>query len=148
LKRHAPSSIEKKNKFRIKSSGKNINNQSIFSSGSSPHETFILNLLKKPFKNPLPNFVSSKTTKSLGIRRLQAKIALHDPNQENALVLYRPKKENVLKKKQEIIADVAVVVDPRLSDILRPHQKEGVRFMYDSITGIYDSDTLKITYFC
>ena len=32
-------------------------------------------------------------------------------------------------------ADVAVVVDPLLSKVLRPHQREGVKFMYDCVTG-------------
>lgn len=29
-----------------------------------------------------------------------------------------------------------VVVDPTLSKVLRPHQREGVKFMYDCITGL------------
>ncbi|VDP36405.1 unnamed protein product [Schistosoma margrebowiei] len=31
---------------------------------------------------------------------------------------------------------VHVVVDPMLSKILRPHQREGVKFMYDCVTGV------------
>jgi hypothetical protein len=31
--------------------------------------------------------------------------------------------------------DGAVVVDPMLGKILRPHQREGVKFMYDCVTG-------------
>jgi len=31
--------------------------------------------------------------------------------------------------------EVAVVVDPILSRVLRPHQREGVQFMYDCVTG-------------
>lgn len=31
--------------------------------------------------------------------------------------------------------DVAVVVDPILCNVLRPHQREGVKFMYDCVTG-------------
>ena len=30
---------------------------------------------------------------------------------------------------------VHVVVDPILSKILRPHQREGVKFLYDCVTG-------------
>ena len=29
----------------------------------------------------------------------------------------------------------AVVIDPMLGKILRPHQREGVKFMYDCVTG-------------
>ena len=32
--------------------------------------------------------------------------------------------------------DVAVVVDPLLCNVLRPHQREGVKFMYDCVTGV------------
>ena len=31
--------------------------------------------------------------------------------------------------------DVHVVVDPSLSRVLRPHQREGVKFMWDCVTG-------------
>lgn len=30
---------------------------------------------------------------------------------------------------------VHVVVDPLLGSVLRPHQREGVKFMYDCVTG-------------
>ncbi|GCE98567.1 helicase [Zygosaccharomyces mellis] len=33
-------------------------------------------------------------------------------------------------------ADVEVVVDPMLSKLLRPHQRDGVKFMYDCVMGL------------
>ena len=33
---------------------------------------------------------------------------------------------------------VAVVIDPRLSKVLRPHQIEGVKFLYQCVTGVID----------
>ena len=43
------------------------------------------------------------------------------------------KKPNDEKKKE-----VAVVIDPRLAKVLRPHQIEGVRFLYRCTTGLID----------
>ncbi|EAW07317.1 DEAD/DEAH box helicase [Aspergillus clavatus NRRL 1] len=54
----------------------------------------------------------------------------HDPNQPGALVMKRP--ESVPKGKQ--IVDV--VVDPILSKHLRPHQREGVQFLYECVMGM------------
>ena len=36
---------------------------------------------------------------------------------------------------------VHVVVDPVLSSILRPHQREGVKFLYDCVTGTQIPDS-------
>jgi DNA repair and recombination RAD54-like protein len=49
----------------------------------------------------------------------------HQPDALNALVLYEPKTDD----------EVHVVVDPILGEQLRPHQREGVRFMFDCVTG-------------
>ena len=35
---------------------------------------------------------------------------------------------------------VHVVVDPLLTKVLRPHQREGVKFMYDCVTGVQIQD--------
>lgn len=35
---------------------------------------------------------------------------------------------------------VHVVVDPLLCNILRPHQREGVKFMYECVTGVRIED--------
>lgn len=63
--------------------------------------------------------------------------SLHDPLACNALVLYTPpllseaQRANIDKNKVQ----VHVVVDPVAGNILRPHQREGVKFMYDCVTG-------------
>jgi DNA repair and recombination protein RAD54B len=54
----------------------------------------------------------------------------HDPNQPGALVMKRP--DSVPKGKQ--IVDV--VVDPILAKHLRPHQREGVQFLYECVMGM------------
>ncbi|KAL4880231.1 DNA-dependent ATPase [Aspergillus karnatakaensis] len=54
----------------------------------------------------------------------------HDPKQPDALIMKRP--SSVPKGKR--IADV--VVDPILSKHLRPHQREGVQFLYECVMGM------------
>lgn len=93
------------------------------------HERFIQALLAKPFRVPLANFTPSATTKTLGRRPAVGPRPMHDPFEENALVLFTPESG----QPKEI---VHVVVDPVLSRVLRPHQREGVKFMYDCLTGV------------
>uniref|UniRef100_A0A5K3EXZ0 SNF2_N domain-containing protein n=1 Tax=Mesocestoides corti TaxID=53468 RepID=A0A5K3EXZ0_MESCO len=77
-------------------------------------------------------------TKALGVKRSTAKVALHDPYEPNALVLYEPPERNAhdCLKSDSDKQLVHVVVDPILSGVLRPHQREGVKFMYDCVTGV------------
>ncbi|RAH74793.1 uncharacterized protein BO66DRAFT_416968 [Aspergillus aculeatinus CBS 121060] len=45
-----------------------------------------------------------------------------------------------LKKKVEDRPKVPVVIDPRLAKVLRPHQVEGVKFLYRCTTGMVDKN--------
>ena len=78
---------------------------------------------------------------TLGVRpKLNLKNGpLHDPEAENAIVLHHPR---VLSATEQLHAmtskaeqEVHVVVDPILSKVLRPHQIDGVRFLYNCVTG-------------
>jgi len=104
----------------------------------SSHEQLIRSILAKPFKVPMANFQGSCMSKSLGMRRKSMKCCLHDPYADGALVLYTPPEvsahEQLNQKEDQKI--VHVVVDPVLSKVLRPHQREGVKFMYDCVTGV------------
>lgn len=105
--------------------------------GLSSHEALIRRILSKPFKVPIPNYTGSTLNKALGVRRQGARQPLHDPFEEGALVLYIPPE---LSAHDQIKVDlerqpVHVVVDPVLSNVLRPHQREGVKFMYDCVMG-------------
>eukprot|EP00116_Pleurobrachia_bachei_P002149 sb/3462411/ len=82
----------------------------------SAHEALIKNLLSKPFQIPIPNYVPTGYRKSLGLKKSGVRLALHDPEAPNALVMYTPP--------EEAKDEVHVVVDPVLGDILRPHQRE------------------------
>ena len=59
-------------------------------------------------------------------------IPKHDPNVAGALVFKRPSK---VPATQQI---VDVVLDPVLAHKLRPHQREGVKFMYECVMGLRD----------
>ncbi|XP_042209274.1 DNA repair and recombination protein RAD54-like [Homarus americanus] len=92
---------------------------------TSSHEDLIRKILAKPFKIPIPNYVS-RGSRCLGIRRNGVRRPLHDPDEPGALVLYSPA---VLSAQEKLTAnlekqEVAVVVDPMLSGVLRPHQRE------------------------
>jgi DNA repair and recombination protein RAD54B len=55
----------------------------------------------------------------------------HDPNAPDAIVLPRPGMSQGAKA-------IDVVLDPNLVRYLRPHQREGVRFLYECVMGIKD----------
>ncbi|XP_062500360.1 DNA repair and recombination protein RAD54-like isoform X2 [Corticium candelabrum] len=103
------------------------------------HEDKIKCILSKPFKVPISNYKGSLfSRRGLGMRKTTGiKASLHDPFEEDALVLYSPpeltahEKLNFDLNKQKVY----VVVDPHLSKVLRPHQREGVKFLYDCVTG-------------
>ncbi|KAH8868648.1 DNA repair and recombination protein RAD54-like [Schistosoma japonicum] len=106
---------------------------------ANPHEDLIRNILSKPFRVPIINYAGNSTdAKVLGVRRNASRVALHDPFEEGALVLYSPPETTVhdALKQESTKQLVHVVVDPMLSKILRPHQREGVKFMYDCVTGV------------
>ncbi|XP_065206772.1 DNA repair and recombination protein RAD54-like [Planococcus citri] len=104
---------------------------------ASIHEELIRSILSKPFKVPILNYSGNGGSRALGIKRDGVRRALHDPTEPGALVLYTPPQlsaHDLLKidKDKQL---VHVVVDPILSNILRPHQREGVQFMYECVTG-------------
>ncbi|XP_071799546.1 DNA repair and recombination protein RAD54-like isoform X2 [Asterias amurensis] len=116
----------------------NLLNNTNCSPARSSHEEAIKNILSRPFKIPIPNYKGSTlASRGLGIRRQGARQPLHDPYEEGALVLYAPEE---LSAQEQLTVDrekveVHVVVDPQLSKVLRPHQREGVKFLWDCVTG-------------
>ncbi|NP_001154953.1 RAD54-like isoform X1 [Nasonia vitripennis] len=101
----------------------------------SEHEERVRKALSKPFKIPIPGYECSGRT--LGFRFAGPRRALHDPDEPNALVVYAPPEmsEHESLKVDETKKLVHVVVDPLLCNVLRPHQREGVKFMYECVTG-------------
>uniref|UniRef100_A0A8D8TTW0 DNA repair and recombination protein RAD54-like n=2 Tax=Cacopsylla melanoneura TaxID=428564 RepID=A0A8D8TTW0_9HEMI len=109
----------------------------------SVHENLIRQILAKPFKVPILNYTGGGYhSKGLGVRREGQRKSLHDPTAPNALVLYTPPQlsaHDLLKIDKDKI-EVHIVVDPVLSNILRPHQREGVKFMFECVTGVRIED--------
>ncbi|GMT02363.1 hypothetical protein PENTCL1PPCAC_24537, partial [Pristionchus entomophagus] len=101
------------------------------------HEEMLSKLLHQPFRIPIPGY--SLSGRPLGARSGGRKCSLFDPYAEGAVVLYAPPQaataheEMMMAKSKDV--EIHVVVDPILGRVLRPHQKEGVRFMYDCVTG-------------
>ncbi|KAJ1305825.1 hypothetical protein OPQ81_010552 [Rhizoctonia solani] len=61
---------------------------------------------------------------------------LHDPDADGALVLTAPNEAHQKKYNIKNLPVVPVVVDPILAKFLRPHQREGIQFMYESVMGM------------
>ncbi|KAM4640602.1 DNA repair and recombination protein RAD54-like [Discoglossus pictus] len=104
---------------------------------STQHEAFIRSILSKPFRVPIPNYKGGLGLRALGIKKAGVRRALHDPYEDGALILYEPpvlSAHDQLKVDKEKIP-VHVVVDPVLGKVLRPHQREGVKFLWDCVTG-------------
>ncbi|KAG5436833.1 hypothetical protein PCANB_001671 [Pneumocystis canis] len=89
-----------------------------------PETSSVPHIPIKKFKTPL---LPSDT---MNIQLSKLPQSRHDPNEPGALVLPRPKIQNSEKKNIQIID---VVVDPLLSKHLRPHQREGVKFLYECV---------------
>ncbi|KAJ9107866.1 hypothetical protein QFC19_002772 [Naganishia cerealis] len=60
----------------------------------------------------------------------------YDPNAPGAIVMKRPSKSHAAKYNKRNLPIVDVVVDPVLGALLRTHQKEGVKFMYECVMGM------------
>ncbi|KAF7995794.1 hypothetical protein HCN44_006901 [Aphidius gifuensis] len=101
----------------------------------SEHEQKIRSLLKKKFQIPIPGYQLSG--RALGAKLSGPRRSLWDPYEANALVVYEPPElsEHERLKIDESKKLVHVVVDPLLCNVLRPHQREGVKFMYECVTG-------------
>lgn len=104
----------------------------------SEHESVIAKILSRQFQVPIVGYVPEYTTRHLGVKKSIVRRALHDPFACNALILWAPPEmtETEKMKADQSKIQVHVVVDPVLGNILRPHQREGVTFMYDCITGV------------
>ncbi|CAI2316729.1 unnamed protein product [Caenorhabditis sp. 36 PRJEB53466] len=103
-------------------------------SEASDHDAMIATLLSRKFSIPMEGYMLSG--RSLGLGGSRRKCALFDPYHEGALVLFTPVQlSEHAQLKEDKDRKVHVVVDPVVGKILRPHQRDGVKFMYDCVTG-------------
>ncbi|MCO5571162.1 hypothetical protein L7F22_024896 [Adiantum nelumboides] len=122
-------------------------------------------VIRKPFKSPCPGVDSEKTAELL--RRLNARkrfvpwcsskepsshfTPIPPPLSSNAesditedlppgiepLVLWNPEEDG---KPDDML--MPIIVDPRLVKFLRPHQRDGVQFMFECVTGLREFSKL------
>ena len=104
------------------------------------YEETIKSILHRPYKCPLKGYALSGLALGGGMDR--TRFAKYDPNAEGAMILYSPPEMTADERMRcdKTKMKVHVVVDPHLSDKLRPHQREGVKFMYDCVTGVLIPD--------
>ncbi|CDU25206.1 related to RAD54-DNA-dependent ATPase of the Snf2p family [Sporisorium scitamineum] len=60
-----------------------------------------------------------------------------DPNQPGAIVMKRPDESHQQRYNPKGRPIVDVVLDPQLTKALRPHQVEGVKFLYERVMGMH-----------
>lgn len=95
----------------------------------------------RPGPIPAAQFYAAPPKPALGTevrpvrRTVQEPHPRYDPGAPHAVVMRRPS-----AKHQELYGHglpvVDVVLDPELTRVLRPHQVDGVRFLYEAVTGM------------
>ncbi|KAG1649713.1 DNA repair and recombination protein RAD54B [Nymphon striatum] len=98
------------------------------------------NYVPKPFVAPSRNQMQS--TKLTSGRTKQLNTPRYNAESPNAFVLPRPPATHqwLLNQNQQPVVDV--VVDPHLALKLRPHQKEGIIFLYECVMGFRNNGHL------
>ncbi|XP_045214177.2 DNA repair and recombination protein RAD54B-like [Mercenaria mercenaria] len=88
--------------------------------------------VSRPFNKPLK---SGCTDSSICKPELVAIKPRHDPAIPGALIMPAPSDSHQWQWNKRSLPVVDVVVDPYLSTHLRPHQREGVTFLYECVMG-------------
>ncbi|XP_047582485.1 DNA repair and recombination protein RAD54B isoform X3 [Lutra lutra] len=90
---------------------------------------------KKCFSNPFKSVCksSSKENRLSGFQDCRPR---HDPHAPNSLVMPRPDNNCQWTFNKNCFPIVDVVIDPHLVYHLRPHQKEGIIFLYECVMGM------------
>ncbi|POG80389.1 putative dna repair and recombination protein rad54 protein [Rhizophagus irregularis DAOM 181602=DAOM 197198] len=146
----------KRAKIDISNKDKNISNVEDSNNEKLPHKK--LKVLKERNTNDVSpensnkfNYVRPTFSFSQSLKKFSPVKPAHDPKAQNAIILYDPLddldnlQENI-KGKDKSVAEILgtknpdnmkipVIVDPILGQKLRPHQIDGVKFLYNCTTG-------------
>ncbi|RMC15154.1 hypothetical protein DUI87_07336 [Hirundo rustica rustica] len=109
-----------------------------FQAGIGTHDTDATALSQtntKPFCKPFKN-VCQPSSKENMLKESQSCRPRHDPNASNSLVMPRPNASHQWMFNKAGLPVVDVVVDPYIANNLRPHQKEGIIFLYECVMGM------------
>ena len=88
----------------------------------------------KPYKCPLKDTFRNCAA-NLRIAQ-QAKKPLYNPDSEGALVLPQPDEQHQRLYNPDRLPINTLMVDPRLGRCLRPHQRDGVEFLYAALVDL------------
>ncbi|XP_075438826.1 DNA repair and recombination protein RAD54B isoform X2 [Ascaphus truei] len=107
-----------------------------FHSGAASSTTTTADLIQmKPYTNPVKN-VCKPGSKENVLKDPQNYKPRHDPCAPNSLVMPKPAQCHQWMFNKTGLPIVDVVVDPYLVIHLRPHQKEGIIFLYECVMGM------------
>lgn len=107
--------------------------------GGPPSTSLTAGLSTSSFKKPLLAASSAKTMTPAdrSIRQQPAKpVWQHNPHAEDAIILNKAQ----WQKAGETGGVCPVVVDPHVGRNLRPHQSQGVQFLYECIMGLREGN--------
>lgn len=110
--------------------------QSSSDQSAAPSSTQMKFALVKPFSNPQKSIVNTSSASVKISERCKTVVPRHDPHGPEALVMPRPSASHQLENNKKVATIVDVVVDPYIASVLRPHQREGVTFLYECVMGM------------
>ncbi|NXJ13366.1 RA54B protein, partial [Odontophorus gujanensis] len=109
-----------------------------FQTGIATHDTVPTALPQttmKPFCKPIKSACQPSTKDNI-LHISQSCKPRHNPNDSNSLVMPRPNASHQCMFNKAGLPVVDVVVDPYIANNLRPHQREGVVFLYECVMGM------------
>ncbi|NWX84026.1 RA54B protein, partial [Nothoprocta pentlandii] len=119
-------------------SAEDFNSGRCFQTGIQTQNTVPTTLCQattKPFCNPFKRLCQPSTKENM-LKDSQSCKPRHDPNASNSLVMPRPNANHQWMFNKAGLPVVDVVVDPYIVNNLRPHQKEGIIFLYECVMGM------------